>query len=43
MEGELKEISTNEVATLFNDAKNFIIVPGYGMAAGKAQQQAKAS
>jgi len=35
--GEKKEIAVEELAAYFNDAKTIIIVPGYGMAAGKAQ------
>jgi len=35
--GEKKEIGVDELAAHFNDAKSIIIVPGYGMAAGKAQ------
>ncbi|CAD7951945.1 unnamed protein product [Amoebophrya sp. A25] len=39
IEGEMVETSTPDVANLFNTAKNIIIVPGYGMAAGKAQHK----
>eukprot|EP00397_Hematodinium_sp_SG-2012_P001062 GEMP01001063.1.p1 GENE.GEMP01001063.1~~GEMP01001063.1.p1 ORF type:complete len:1098 (+),score=255.21 GEMP01001063.1:348-3641(+) len=35
--GEIKEISSDELAADFNSAKEIVIVPGYGMAAGKAQ------
>ena len=39
VEGEMIETSTPEVSVMFNSAKNIIIVPGYGMAAGKAQHK----
>ncbi|CAD7967521.1 unnamed protein product [Amoebophrya sp. A120] len=39
IEGEMVETNTAEVAQLFNTAKSIIIVPGYGMAAGKAQHK----
>ncbi|KAK2964100.1 Pyridine nucleotide transhydrogenase [Blattamonas nauphoetae] len=37
VEGELKPINGEDAAKLFAAAKNVIIIPGYGMAAGKAQ------
>jgi len=39
VEGEMVEASTTEVSTWFTEAKSIIIVPGYGMAAGKAQHK----
>jgi len=37
IEGEKKEIDSHDVAEALAQAKRVIIVPGYGMAAGKAQ------
>jgi len=37
IEGEKKETNTEEFADILNTSKTMIIVPGYGMAAGKAQ------
>jgi NAD/NADP transhydrogenase beta subunit len=39
VEGIITEAMTPEVAETFNNAKSIIIVPGYGMAAGKAQHK----
>lgn len=37
IEGEITEISVDETVELLRDAKNVIIVPGYGMAVAQAQ------
>lgn len=37
MDGEVTSISHEEVAHLLQEAKSFVIVPGYGMAVAKAQ------
>lgn len=35
--GEVRELKADEVAALLGDAKNVVIVPGYGMAVARAQ------
>jgi NAD(P) transhydrogenase len=37
IEGEMKEISGKDAAQMFANSKSIVIIPGYGMAAGKAQ------
>ncbi|HED52874.1 MAG TPA: NAD(P)(+) transhydrogenase (Re/Si-specific) subunit beta [Phycisphaerales bacterium] len=39
VEGDIKEITIQETALALREAKNVIIVPGYGMAVAQAQQQ----
>lgn len=38
VEGEMSEILTDELVDVLSDAKEIIIVPGYGMAVAQAQQ-----
>ena len=38
VEGEMTEIMTDELVDVLSDAKEVIIVPGYGMAVAQAQQ-----
>jgi len=39
--GEVREIKTDELATRLREAKNVVIVPGYGMAVSRAQGAVK--